>query len=119
VSSAVATDVDDPAHEPLPADADHDDSGGEELLLTLPALAGPAPPEAGAGGVVLTRREQKARLRDRNAALARDLARRTGWPHARVNAELNRLAGLRRIQDATVEQLQRRLRQAEAWHARL
>ena len=119
VISAVATDVDDPAHEPLPADADHDDSGGEELLLTLPALAGPAPPEAGAGGVVLTRREQKARLRDRNAALARDLARRTGWPHARVNAELNRLAGLRRIQDATVEQLQRRLRQAEAWHARL
>lgn len=119
VISAVATDVDDPAHEPLPADHDHDDSGGEELLLTLPALAGPAPPEVGAGGVVLTRREQKARLRDRNAALARDLARRTGWPHARVNAELNRLAGLRRIQDATVEQLQRRLRQAEAWHARL
>ena len=45
--------------------------------------------------------EQKTRLRASNTSLVRDLARRTGMTHAQVNAELNRLAGLRRIGDAT------------------
>ncbi len=125
VISAVATDVEDPAHEAPGAEDDH--AADEDLLLTLPALAEPGPGATAAavaaggegGGALLTRREHKAHLRESNAELARDLARRTGWPHSQVNAELNRLAGLQRVQEATVEQLERRLRRAEAWRARL
>ena len=66
-----------------------------------------------------TRRETKDALRLANAAAARDLARRTGLSHAQINAELNRLAGVRRITEATVAQLDARLRHAERWLARL
>ena len=121
-------------HHPGDAEADLD---GDELLLDLPALAGSrswagsragaagggAVGGEGAGGAVaappLTRRQQKNRLRDKNARLARDLARKTGWSHAQVNAELNRLSGLRRVTEATLEQLEARLRHAEAWYRRL
>jgi hypothetical protein len=37
--------------------------------------------------------------------------------HAQVNAELNRMVGLRKITEATTEQLERRLRAAEKWLA--
>jgi len=47
------------------------------------------------------------------------VARRTGRSHAQVNAELNRQVGLRRIAEATVEQLETRLEQAERWLARV
>jgi hypothetical protein len=62
-----------------------------------------------------TRRGEKTRLRDRNAALVADLARITGMNHRAVNSELNRLAGVVRITDATVEQLHRRLQHARTW----
>jgi superfamily II DNA or RNA helicase len=134
VISAVATEMHDPAGE-IPSwqtevavgeddsGAHHDDDG---LLMDLPVLAGPvgsraggsAAPGGGAPTVVLTRREQKSRLRNANAEIARDLARRTGWSHAQVNNELNRLAGIRKITEATLEQLERRLRQGEAWYRR-
>ena len=39
--------------------------------------------------------------------------------HAQVNLELNRLAGMRRIDEATVEQLQSRLEHATRWRWRL
>ena len=42
-----------------------------------------------------------------------------GWSHARVNGEMNRLAGVTRVSTATTEQLQRRLRYAESWLRRL
>jgi hypothetical protein len=68
---------------------------------------------------VLTRRERKQLLRDANAELARALVHKTGWPHAKVNAELNRLTGLRRVTEATVEQLEKRKRHAERWYTKL
>jgi hypothetical protein len=43
----------------------------------------------------------------------------TGWTHARVQAEMNRLAGIARISSATTDQLERRLRYAESWLRRL
>ncbi|HET9075570.1 MAG TPA: DEAD/DEAH box helicase [Acidimicrobiales bacterium] len=130
VISAVATDLHDGDHGTAGSDLMGDGDGehladGPELLddslvVDLPALSGPGgQPLAGEGGVLLTRREHKTRLRDANAAMARALAHRTGWPHAKVNAELNRLAGVRRVTEATLEQLQRRLRQAEHWYSRL
>ncbi len=41
----------------------------------------------------------------------------TGLSHAQVNAELNRRVGLRRIDEATLEQLERRRAQAARWLA--
>jgi hypothetical protein len=46
-----------------------------------------------------------------------ELARITGWDHARINGELNRRAGIRSIAEATVAQLERRLREADQWIA--
>ena len=57
----------------------------------------------------------ESELRERNARLVQDLVWATGLGHAQVNGQLNRLVGLRRIDEATVEQLRRRARQAERW----
>ncbi len=118
VISAVATDAvmpEDEAHH----DPDEDSDPDPALLLELPAP--PLLPGGRAGSETVTdgetRMEQKARLRASNTALVRDLARRTGMTHAQVNAELNRLAGLRRIGDANSDQLARRLKHAERWMA--
>ncbi len=114
--SAVATETAgiSPWLEPLP-----DDTLGGDLRIEVP-LAEP-PSLATLPGAVngATRRETKDALRLDNAAAARDLARRTGQSHAQINAELNRLAGVRRITEATVAQLDTRLRHAERWLARL
>ena len=102
----------------LPSDAVVEgEDEAEELLVTL------APPPPLAGGLEMpasgmTRRQHKSAMRDANANLARDLAHRTGMTHAQVNAELNRLTGIQRITEATVEQLEKRLHHAEAWWAR-
>ena len=48
-----------------------------------------------------------------------NIARATDMTHAQVNLELNRLAGMRRIDEATVEQLQSRLEHATRWRWRL
>jgi superfamily II DNA or RNA helicase len=119
VISAVATEAVMPEDElhSEPEDSDPDPA----LLLELPAP--PLLPGGGrAAGVAVdageTLMEQKARLRTSNTSLVRDLARRTGMTHAQVNAELNRLAGLKRIGDATSDQLERRLTHARQWMAK-
>lgn len=63
--------------------------------------------------------ERKEDLRTRNAAVARRLVDMTGWPHPRVQAEMNRRAGVTSVASATEEQLDRRLRHAESWLRRL
>ena len=63
--------------------------------------------------------EQKDDLRTRNADVAKRLVDLTGWNHARVQAEMNRLAGITKVGTATVDQLERRLRYAESWLRRL
>ena len=63
--------------------------------------------------------EQKDDLRTRNADLAKRLVDITGWGHARVQGELNRLAGVSKVATATVDQLERRLRYGESWLRRL
>ncbi|HET9691853.1 MAG TPA: DEAD/DEAH box helicase [Acidimicrobiales bacterium] len=130
VISATATDTaihgtgldpHDEATEGLVDEGDDPDDPG--LVVPLPVLtgAGQAVGTGGAGGdgPPLTRRQQKDRLREANAELARALVHRTGWPHAKVNAELNRMAGVARITEATIEQLQRRRTAAERWYQRL
>jgi len=122
--SAVATETAgiSPWLEPLPVDDEQDDERIEVALAEPPGLlnglaaSGAADAEAAPGA---TRRETKDALRLANAAAARDLARRSGLSHAHINAELNRLAGVARITEATVAQLDKRLQQAERWLARL
>ena len=98
------------------------DEPGVDLVLLPPPLPG--------GGVAravvdhdpsvpgqdhLTLRQRKVALRDSNADLARELVRSTGWSHPQVNAELNRLSGIRKISEATLEQLERRLVVGRKW----
>ena len=90
------------------------------LEVALPALPG-APGAAGTGNVSGNGgnpRRERSELRERNARLVQDLVWATGLGHAQVNGQLNRLVGLRRIDEATVEQLRRRARQAESWLAK-
>lgn len=63
--------------------------------------------------------EIKDDLRTRNAHVAKRLVDITGWNHAKVQGEMNRLAGVNRVASATNEQLNRRLRYAESWLRRL
>ncbi|MCU1354396.1 MAG: ATP-dependent helicase [Acidimicrobiales bacterium] len=125
--SAVATDHE--AHGPFDADADDIDDDLDPHLDDDPSLIhdlAPPPPLAGGrhldtsglgvgGDAGRLRREEKKRLRDRNAEVVAALVRRTGSAHAQVNAELNRLSGVGRITEATVAQLQRRLDAGERW----
>jgi len=63
--------------------------------------------------------ERKDDLRTRNADVAKRLVDLTGWTHARVQAEMNRLAGIAKVATATTDQLERRLRYSESWYRRL
>jgi hypothetical protein len=38
--------------------------------------------------------------------------------HGQVNAELNRLSGVRKVSEATIEQLERRIAVADRWLAK-
>jgi superfamily II DNA or RNA helicase len=115
--SAVATDAHEPDDLAYDPDPDPEHGGGDEIELTL----APPPPLAGciaSGPATVTRREEKQTLRDANATVVRELVRRTGMTHGRVNAELNRLSGVRRVSEATVVELERRLAAADRWLAK-
>ncbi|MFN0092236.1 MAG: DEAD/DEAH box helicase [Acidimicrobiales bacterium] len=91
--------------------------GVEVELGPPPPLPSRRPPARLARADASPRAQRKA-LRDANTELAGELARLTGWPHARVNAELNRLTGVRRITEATLAQLDARRAHGERWLAR-
>jgi superfamily II DNA or RNA helicase len=119
VISAVALEAREP--DDLDYDPEPDHEGSEEIELALappPPLAGGVVDEEGGGVATLTRREQKQMLRDQNATIARELVRRTKLTHAQVNAELNRRSGVRRVTEATIEQLERRLSAGDRWLAK-
>ncbi len=63
----------------------------------------------------LPARERRRLLRERNAELARLIARARRLPFVDVNRELNRRAGIRRVDEATEAQLDRRIVAAEKW----
>ncbi|MCC5952844.1 MAG: DEAD/DEAH box helicase [Acidimicrobiia bacterium] len=107
------------------ADTDHDASAAtssdepapDPLLVTLPTPAGRAG-GAERGGRTVDRAERE-RLRRVNGERAADLAQLTGLSHAQVHGELNRLAGVTRVSEATATQLERRLAEADRWLARI
>ncbi|MEI8241551.1 MAG: hypothetical protein WCI22_19225, partial [Actinomycetota bacterium] len=59
--------------------------------------------------------ERKEELRQLNMDIAKRLVDNTGFGHARIQAELNRLAGITSVGSATNDQLERRLRHGETW----
>jgi len=82
-------------------------------LPDIPTAAGLVPTGS------LSVAEMKDDLRTRNAQLAKRLVDVTGWGHAKVQAEMNRLAGVSKVGTATNEQLSRRLRYSESWLRKL
>lgn len=92
------------------------DGGDESLDVELPEV----PTAAGFGwhgGLSVA--ERKLQLRDLNMDAAKRLVDITGWSHPKVQNELNRQAGVTSVGSATNDQLERRLRLAEAWLLRL
>jgi superfamily II DNA or RNA helicase len=86
------------------------------------ALFGPPGGAAAPAGVTTTARgavaaaddeaelpafERRARLRDKRHRLVADLRRTGGGTHAEINRWLNRSCGIRRVEDASLEQLER------------
>jgi len=92
-------------------------------FVPLPAPAGSqsAPGELARSGAPAgsSIRQRKKTLRSLNTERARVLAQLTGSDYASVNGELNRLAGIRRVTEATAGQLERRLNAANGWLRRL
>ena len=92
-------------------------TGFDVVLPPPPPLPGRQPDPLDALAELRTRETHKRELRDFNAVRVAELTRITGWDHARVNGELNRRAGIRSIAEATVVQLEKRLREADRWIA--
>jgi len=117
VLSAVATEASDPSGD-FGDEPELDDGPNDEIELTLappPLLAGRS--DEG-GTATLTRKEEKGALREANAKVARELVRRTRMTHGQVNAELNRLSRVRKVSEATIDELERRLAAADRWLAK-
>jgi superfamily II DNA or RNA helicase len=89
------------------------DSGLRIELPDIPTAAGLVTTGA------LSVAEMKDDLRTRNAHVAKRLVDVTGWNHSKVQAEMNRLAGVTRVASSTNEQLSRRLRYSESWLRKL
>jgi len=88
-----------------------------EVRVVVPPPSGGT--VAGLDGSEKTLKQLKSELRDANAEAARELVRFSKMDHRQVNAELNRLSGVRKVTEATHEQLQRRLDEANRWLRRL
>jgi superfamily II DNA or RNA helicase len=64
-------------------------------------------------------RSRRLELRELNSARVRRLVHSTKKDHADVNATLNRLVGIRRVTEATIAQLEKRLAAADRWLQKL
>jgi superfamily II DNA or RNA helicase len=100
----------------LPLVTDASGAGATSVPLPDPEpmadlVEGAAKPRTSSKISALARRRQ---LRELNSAAVVDLVHITGKAHATLNGELNRRIGLRRISEATVRQLERRLELARS-----
>jgi superfamily II DNA or RNA helicase len=85
-----------------------------QLALFGPPGGAPTPAPAFASAVedplddpALPAFERRALLRDKRHRLVSDLRRGDGRTHAEINAWLNRATGIRRVEDASLDQLER------------
>jgi superfamily II DNA or RNA helicase len=86
--------------------------GGGGARAPLPPLPEPEANAPAAKKSALARRRQ---LREQNGELVRELAQSMRKTYAEVNADLNRKIGIKRINEATVRQLEQRLELARSW----
>jgi superfamily II DNA or RNA helicase len=114
--SAVATEDAAGAGAWQPAPAATLDEGVLLELAPAPKVLPPDPDDPD-GRPPASPRQRRRELRDANASLVRLISRLTGMSHQQVNAELNRRVGVERVGEATLEQLERRRRQAVDWLA--
>lgn len=63
--------------------------------------------EGQSDAAVMPAYERRALLRDKRHRLVSDLRRRDGRSHAEINAWLNRASGIKRVTDASLDQLER------------
>jgi hypothetical protein len=70
-------------------------------------IVAPGAVESAAAAPAVSAFERRKRLRDDRRRLVADLGRRRGRPHAEINAWVNREVGVEKVQDATIEQLER------------
>ena len=94
--------------------------GDEEVLEeTVAPLPTPeidlAPPAIEVAPARKSVHHRKRELRERNSACVRALVHATRDSHADINKRLNRQVGIRRITQATLSQLERRLVLARRW----
>lgn len=68
-----------------------------------------------AKGPLAKRRE----LREKNSEVVRELVHLTGRRHADINGELNRKCSIKRISEASIKQLEKRLEAAQTWLRKL
>lgn len=96
---------------------DDDEDATLDVRIDVPAAAGGTRHGEHHDGAApqLTARQRRAALRKHNADAVAELVRFTPMDHRQVNAELNRLAGISKVSEATAEQLQRRLDAANKW----
>lgn len=96
--------------EPEVPEPDNSVATGDVLILPeIPTEAGFQLP--GSKSVA----DRKEELREQNLAIAKRLVDFTGWSHAKVQNEMNRLAGIESVGSATNKQLEQRARHGEAW----
>ena len=110
-------DEDDDLDDTAEAEADADDGlviALRPLTVDRPAAA-PRDPALGADWPDLTPRQRRDRLREANADRVLELVQMTGRGHREVNGELNRRSSVGKVSEATVDQLHRRLTEADRW----
>lgn len=98
----------------------HDDPDPDALLVELAPRPFRGDERAVPGGLVgiphaVDAGARRRRLRELNSAVVAQVALVSGLTHAQVNAELNRLAGIRKVTEATADQLDRRLDAGRTW----
>jgi hypothetical protein len=75
--------------------------------VAMPAFASALPDAAAAPPPGPSAYQRRSILRDKRHRLVGDLGRREGRSHREINAWLNQAVGVARVEDATLEQLQR------------
>jgi superfamily II DNA or RNA helicase len=91
-------------------DADGSDGGNEGMSAQVPLAPVPLPaPEQRVEPATPSPLARRRALREQNSEAVADLARVSGKSHADLNGDLNRRAGIRRISEASIKQLQQRL----------
>ncbi|HEU4977937.1 MAG TPA: DEAD/DEAH box helicase family protein [Solirubrobacteraceae bacterium] len=82
-------------------------AGGAPVPAPVAAFPPAAEAEPEPGEDALPAFERRALLRDKRHRLVSDLRRRDGRTHAEINSWLNRACGIRRVEDASIDQLER------------